>query len=294
MSGGVVSGGFAVFRAEWFRLTRGRAVWWAAAFLAVLSFLRVWAAFLAERAAYARAVANALQQGRSAPAVLETSNAYGPFVDGWAAGLTVSALLLLILSARVIAGDIEAGLMRLARTRSASRGALTAGRALLGLPLCLGCLAVTAAGSWCGAALLFDFGPVIEFGDVLATPGELNDQLLLVVGTTLPALLATWGFGLLVSALSGSGSTAVGTALVAYLGFDLFKEVMGEARYWVFAAFNPSFVDNSYVAQVASMARGFSDAGFSDALLRQNLVLPWPEALLLMALAGVVLQRRSL
>jgi len=73
-----------------------------------------------------------------------------------------------------------------------------------------------------------------------------------------------------------------------------FKEVLGETQYWVFAAFNPSFVDNSYVREVAGMARGFSDAGYSESLLRQSLVLPWPEALVLAALASWVLSRRAL
>ena len=155
-------------------------------------------------------------------------------------------------------------------------------------------LLVAALGAWLGAAQFFEFGPVVEDGYELASESLLREQLLLACATTFPALLATWSLGLLVSALAPGGALAVGVSLLLYLGFDLFKQVLGEARYWVFAAFNPSFVDNSYVAEVAGMARGFSDAGFSEALLRQNLVLPWPEALLITTLAAWVLTRRAL
>jgi ABC-type transport system involved in multi-copper enzyme maturation permease subunit len=283
-----------VLRAEWYRLVHGRALWASALVLAIVSFLRVLAARAAERSTFAAAVQRALMDGRELPTPPGPSNAYGPFVDAWSAGLTVGAMLLLIAASRTLAGDLESGLLRMASTRSASRLALAFGRCLLGVPLCLGVILVTAAGAWLAASWLFAFGPVVEDGYELMSEPELRAQLLMAVATTTPSLIATWTFGVLVSAASRSGTVAVGAALVLYLGFDLFKEVLGVQRYWVFASYNPSFVDNSYVKEVAGMARGFSDAGFTEALLNQNLILPWPEAVILMALSALLLSRRSL
>ena len=111
---------------------------------------------------------------------------------------------------------------------------------------------------------------------------------------TLPPLLATFCFGLLVSSVARGGTSAVSLALALYLGFDLFKEVLGQARTWVFAAFNPSFVDQSYLREVGQIARGYSDAGFTDALFLRNLWLPLPQALLAVVLACWALRRRAL
>jgi len=289
-----VNGALRVLRAEWYRLARSRAVLGGAAFLAVLSALRVYATRVADLASYAAAVQRALSRGAPAPPPPPAGNAWAPFADGWLAGLTVSTLLLLILSARTLAGDREAGLLRVARTRSVSRLGLLAGRALLGLLLVVTAMALTGAAAFAAAAWWFDFMPVQEGSYVLASTAELRLELLRAVAATLPPLVATWCFGLAVSSIARGGTGAVSGALALYLGFDLFKTVLGEQQYLVFAAFNPSFVDHSCLKEFAGIARGFSDAGYSAALYQQNLWLPWPQAALLLGLAGWVVSRRAL
>ncbi|HZM00280.1 MAG TPA: ABC transporter permease subunit, partial [Planctomycetota bacterium] len=281
-------------RAEWYRLAHSRAALGGAVFLIAVSALRVYAARMADLAAYAAAVQRALSRGTAAPPAPATGNAWGPFADGWLTGLTVATLLLLILSARSLAGDREAGLLRVARTRSVSRLGLLAGRALLGVALVLAALVLTGGAAFAAAAWWFDYLPVQEGSYVLASTAELRLELLRAVLATLPPLLATWCFGLLVSSVARGGTGAVSGALALYLGFDLFKTVLGERQYLAFAAFNPSFVDHSCLKEFAGIARGFSDAGYSAALYSQNLWLPWPQAALLLVLAGWVVSRRAL
>jgi hypothetical protein len=280
--------------AEWFRLTHGRLVFGSALFLAAVAALRVVAARLAQASAYAAEVQRALSQGRAAPPAPGPGNAWPPFVDGWLAGLTVGTLLLLIVSARSLAGDRESGLLRVARTRSVSRSGLVLGRALLGVFLVVGTLVVTGFGALVAALALFRFGPVVENSYELVSTSELRVELVRALAATLPPLLATWTFGLCVSALLATGTGAVSAALAVYLGFDLFKEVLGAGQYWVFAAFNPSFVDKSCLKQLAGIARGFSDAGYAEPLFVQNLWLPWPQAIVLLVLACWVTSRRAL
>ncbi|MED5329867.1 MAG: ABC transporter permease subunit [Planctomycetota bacterium] len=289
-----MKGTLIVFRSEWYRLTRTRATLFAAFFVASVASLRVFAAWVAHQATHTAAVKKALAAGREVPEILGPGNAFAPFFDGWLAGLTVGTLLLLIFSSRALASDLEAGMLRLSRTRTCSRSSLVLGRALLGVPLVLATLIISALAAAGTASLFFDYGPFIEYGDVLVTMEELQGEVRHSFLTALAPLLATWTFGLLVSSMSRSGTSAVGAGIAVYLAFDLFKEVLGKSQYWIFAAFNPSFVDNSYMKEAASMAEGYSDAGFSEGLYLQNLVIPWPEAILFVSLASFVIYRRRL
>jgi hypothetical protein len=289
-----VTGTLRVLRAEWYRLCHSRTAYGATLFLGAVAALRVFAAHLADRAAHLAAVQRALGQGRPAPPLPPPGNAWAPFLDGWLAGLTVATLLLLLFSARALAGDRESGLLRVARTRSASRGALVMGRAFLGVALVACAMLVTAGSALAAAAWLYDFGPVVEDGYELVGTSELYRELTLATAATLPPLVGTFCFGLLVSSFARTGTGAVAGALALYLGFDLFKEVLGERQYFVFAAFNPSFVDNSCLKELAGIARGFSDAGYPESLYYQNAWLPWPQAVLMLVLACWLGSRKAL
>jgi ABC-type transport system involved in multi-copper enzyme maturation permease subunit len=289
-----MTGTWRALRAEWYRLSRSRVAASAAVFLALVAVARVFAARVAERTTYVEEVQRALRQGRPAPPVPPLGNAWPAFVDGWLTALTVGTLLLLIFSARTLASDRESGLLRVARTRSVSRGGLVLGRVLLGLALVLGTLAVTGLGAWVAASIWFEFGPVTESGYELVGSSELRRELIAALLATLPPLLATWCFGLLISSLARSGAGAVSGALALYLGFDLFKDILGSRQYLVFASFNPSFVDNSCLKELSGIARGYSDAGYSETLYAQNLWLPWPWAVAMLLLAVWIMRRRAL
>jgi len=289
-----MKGTLRVLAAEFYRARHSRVLLGSAVALGAVSALRVGASYLADQAAYADAVRRALSQDRAVPPPPGPGNAWAPFVDGWLAGLTVATLLLLIASARSLAGDRETGLLRVARTRVASRTGLVLGRALLGALLVCGALAVTGAGAWLAARALYAFGPVMEGSYEIYSTAELRHELVAALQATLPPLLATWTFGLCLSALVRGGTGAVAGALAVYLGFDLFKEVLGPSQYLVFAAFNPSFVDNSCLHEMSGLARGLSDAGYSEALYAQNLWLPWPWAAGMLLLACLAMRRRAL
>jgi hypothetical protein len=83
-------------------------------------------------------------------------------------------------------------------------------------------------------------------------------------------------------------------AVSLQLSFDLFKEALGDAQYWVFAAFAPSFIDGSAMQEMSGIARGFSDAGFGAELLERNWIVPGPQALLFLLAACWLQSRRSL
>ena len=279
-----------VLRAEGHRLLRSRASWLVLVTLFLVSALRVFAAYVGATAARAERLAG----GGGEVDASSSGDAWAPFVEGWRAGLVLAAILLLCHAARGLAGDREAGLLRLATTRGASRTSLVLGRAALAPVLVLAFTAVTGLGAYLAARWFFAFGPLVEDGYEILSAEELAGELRHAVLAVLPALLALYTFGLFVSSLARSATQAVAWSLTSFLVFDLFKEALGPARHWCFAAFSPSFVDGSAMAEMAGMARGFSDAGFPAALLRLNLWLPWPWAVALVALACLVLSRRTL
>lgn len=289
-----MTGALRQLRAETYRLVHARLTVLVAALLVAVPLLRVGAAYAADVASHAARVQRAFARGESLPDAMPVGNAWPVLVDGWLAGLTLVALILLLFASRSLAGDLDAGLLRQARTRSVSRAGLVLGRALLAIPLLLGGVALTGAAAGLGAAALYAFGPIVEDGYELLAAHEIRAEVVRGVLVALPALLGTYGFGLLVSAIARSGLVAVSAALTLYLAFDLFKDVLGTRQYWTFAAFCPSFVDNSYMKEVASMARGFSDAGYTEEVFARNLWLPLPQAALLVALACWATRRRAL
>ncbi|MFT7462700.1 MAG: hypothetical protein ACI9EF_001042 [Pseudohongiellaceae bacterium] len=288
-----MSGCSGVLRAELYRLRHSKAVRFSALFVMLVAVLRVWGESVIQATSRAAIVQRALERGASPPE-LAPANAFAPLVEGWLSALTVGSLLLLILASRSMAADRESGVLRLARTRSAGRGAIVVGRALLGIPLVLGLVAISGVAAWTTAALLFDFGPLVEHGFELLSVETFHEELQRAVLATIPPLLANWTFGLAISASSRSASTALGTSLAAYLGFDLFKQVLGDGQWWVFASFAPSFSDSSAMNEMTGVARGLSDAGYSTALYNKNMLLPWPEALLLVGVAWWATRRRAL
>ena len=288
-----MTGTWRVFRSESLRLRRSRAVLVGCLALLLVAALRVSLGALAEETERRSAEQRAAAAGREAPEE-SGANAYGPLADGWGAGLKLGSLLLLVLASRSLAGDREQGLLRLATTRSVSRGGLVWGRALVGVPACLVVLGLTGLGAWLAARGLYTFGPLLEFGYPLMSQEELDAEVWRAATATLPPLLGVWALGLLVSSLVGSPTAAVSVAVAGFVGFDLFKDLLGEGQRWVFLSFAPSFADSSAMGELSGVARGLSDAGFSDGVHRMNLVLPGPEALLLVVVAALLVRRKTL
>ena len=287
-------GTWLTLRAEAFRLRRSRSTWLALTFLILVSAARVFAARVAEGVARAEALAGGrLAAAGEESAGLASGRGWAPLVDGWRTGLSAATLLLLLHAARTIAADRESGVLRLALTRSASRGAVVLARALLALLLLVAAFFACGLGAFAAAAAFFDFGPLVEDGYEFLTTAELRGELTVAALAALPPLIATYSFGLLVSAANRSAAASVGVALSLFLSFDLFKEALGEAQYWVFASFVPSFVDGSALREMSGLARGFSDAGFPSEILHRNMLLPWPQAAVFVALACWIVARRS-
>ncbi len=227
-------------------------------------------------------------------ALAQSQNAYGHFVDGVNTGLMILALLLVAVAAHDFSSERDNGAIRHVLIRRAGRASIVLAK-LLRLHL-LGLLALALLGlaAWAGAAMFWDFGPVMEDGFELIGENEIRDEIhlgLLMAVVPLPAVIA---FGMLVSVAAQSATQAVTLALGATLAMDIFKTLLGEDAWYLYATFHPSLLDQSYLREVARLVRGFSDVLVPDRFFVFNVWAPAIAALALAAVAVLLALRRSL
>jgi hypothetical protein len=283
-----VRGTLLVARSEWYRDVRARSTWILALLVALVPAARVVAWRIAEAPARLRLA----QSGDGGDDLGGTG--WAPLVESWRFGLVLGALALLIHFARGLAGDRDAQIARLAVTRSVSRGALVTGRALLAPIYVLAVVALTGVTAWLSVGATYPFGDLEVDGYTLVTSDELIAELERAILITLPALVALCCTGLLVSVVSRSAVAAVALAATGFLGFDLFKELLGEYAPMVFATWVPSIFDESALAETVQVALGYSDAGLATESVRFAAILPWPQALVALVLAAWIATRRRL
>ena len=274
-----------VFRAELARLACVRATWIVAVLLCGTSAARAWIG-LGWSAA-----------GLAGDDPVTSGAGWAPLVDGWRTGLTLGSAVLLAAAARGLAADREAGVLRLATTRSASRGAIVLGRLLLAPVLVPAVVVLTGAGALAVVLVADDgtlLGPLVEDGYELLLAAELRAELGSGLLAVLPPLLAVWALGLAVSALSRSPAVAVTAALALLLAFDLFKEELGDPAAWVFLTHVPTPWDSSAFHELSGFARGFADAGHAGGLARIGWLASAGALVACPAAAVVAMARRAL
>ena len=220
--------------------------------------------------------------------------AYGYFVDALNTGLIFIYLLFIALAALSFAVERDQGTVRHLVIRQSSRHAIITAKILW-----LHCLALLAFllvffCAWAICTLMWDFGPVVEDGYELISVAEIHTEIrqgLLLALIPLPACL---GFGLMLSIIANSALQAVTLGLGLSLLLDIFKGALGNIAHFLYINYQPSLLDNSYLNEVARIARGFSDILIDEHLLQLNYWLPLPQAVLFFAIAWVLVGRKSL
>ncbi len=227
-------------------------------------------------------------------ALAQAQNAYGQFVDGVNTGLTILALLLAAAAAYDFSSERDIGSIRHVLIRRAGRASIVLAKLLrlhiLGV-LSLGLLGLAA---WAGSALIWDFGPVVEDGFELISEQEILYEIhlgLLMAVIPLPAVI---GFGVLVSVAAQSATQAVTVALGATLAMDIFKALLGERAWYLYATFHPSVLDQSYLREVSRLVRGFSDVLVEDRFFIYNGWIPLVSVVVFVAAALLLVSRRGL
>jgi ABC-type transport system involved in multi-copper enzyme maturation permease subunit len=221
-------------------------------------------------------------------------NGYGFLVDGFATGLTLLYLVFIAYAAYIFAADRDSGVVRHLTIRRVSRRALVAAKLLLVHGFALLALLVVLATSLLLSVWFWELGPVVEDGFEIIGEAMIREEIrlgLLLALTPLPAALA---LGVLISVSARSATQAVGVAVGLALLLDVFKNALGDTAHYLYAAFQPSLIDDSYLSEVSRIVRGYSDVLIDPAVLQLNIWIPIPQALAFFVIALLVIGRRRL
>ncbi|MDA1290218.1 MAG: ABC transporter permease subunit [Proteobacteria bacterium] len=222
------------------------------------------------------------------------NNAYGFFVDGLTTGLTMLGLLLVAQGAYSFSYDRDIGSSRHLLIRRVSRSSvLTAKLIHLHLLALLSTLLLLTT-SYLLSGMLWEYGAIVEDGFELISEQEIREEIGLGLRLALAPLPAAIAFGLLISVSSQSATQAVTTALGITLAIDIFKGLLGDMANYLYASFQPSLIDQSYLQSVSRIVRGYSDVLIDDSVLQLNMWVPFPALVLFFAAGLWIVQRRKI
>lgn len=225
---------------------------------------------------------------------VEGADAWGALVDALGTGLTLISLILIAYAAWSFASDRDQGVLRHLLIRRVSRPALVLSKLIQAHLLALVSIMLMLLVTFGSAALLWDFGPVIEDGYELIGTADIHAELRLGLSLALIPLPAAIALGVLVSVMCNSTTQALSVALGLTLGLDLFKSVLGSAADYLYASYLVSLLDESYLDDVARLVRGYSDVMIDPAVLQLNQWVPWPQMVLFVVLALLWVRHKKL
>lgn len=232
--------------------------------------------------------------GRNSFDAAVAENAYGYFVDGISSGLTILGLLLVAQAAYSFSYERDVGTVRHLLIRRISRPSLIIAKLFHLHVLAILSLLLLIAVSYFCSGWLWEFGPIVEDGFELISEAEIREEIGLGLQLAIVPIPAAIAFGLLISVSAQSTTQAITTALGITLAIDIFKSTLGDFSFYLYATFQPSLLDQSYLQDVSRIVRGFSDVLVDERMQQLNMWVPWPTLLIFLCLALVVVQRRKL
>ena len=222
------------------------------------------------------------------------SNAWGHFVDGLDTGITLLFLLLVAQAAYSFSAEVENGTMRHQLIRCSSRRLIVISKLIQLHALALMGVGILIVSSYLLSGLLWEFGPVVEDGFELISEAEIRDEITLGLRLALTPLPAAIALGLLLSVLANTATQAVVSALGITLAMDIFKGMLGDYAYYLYASFQPALIDQSYLQDVSRLVRGYSDVLIDDRVMQLNYWVPIPTLLVLVTASLIFVQTRKL
>ena len=222
------------------------------------------------------------------------SNAWGHFVDGLDTGITLLFLLLVAQAAYSFSAEVESGTLRHQLIRCSSRRLIVISKLIQLHALALMGVGILIVSSYLLSGLLWEFGPVVEDGFELISEAEIRSEIALGLRLALTPLPAAIALGLLLSILANTATQAVVSALGITLAMDIFKGMLGDYAYYLYASFQPALIDQSYLQDVGRLVRGYSDVLVDDRVIQFNYWVPIPTLLVLVTASLIVVQTRKL
>ena len=222
------------------------------------------------------------------------NNAYGFFVDSLSIGLTMLGLLLVAQAAYSFSYERDIGSIRHILIRRVSRRSLLSAKLIHLHVMALLSVLLLLVSSFLLSGMLWEYSAIVEDGFELISESEIREEITLGIQLALLPLPAAIAFGLLISVSAQSATQAVSTALGITLAIDIFKGLLGDLALYLYASFQPSLIDQSYLQSVSRIVRGYSDVLIDDRVLQLNMWVPFPALLIFFAASLWIVQRRKL
>lgn len=225
---------------------------------------------------------------------LAANNAYGFFVDGLITGLTMLGLLLVAQAAYSFSYERDIGSIRHSVIRCISRSSLLTAKLLQLHLLALLSVSTLLVSSYLLSGMLWEYTAIVEDGFELIGEQEMRAEIWLGLRLALLPLPAAIAFGLLVSVSAQSATQAITSALGITLAIDIFKGLLGNIADYLYASYQVSLIDQSYLQSVSRIVRGYSDVLVDTGMLQLNTWVPFPALALFFAIALWMVQRRKI
>ena len=91
-----------------------------------------------------------------------------------------------------------------------------------------------------------------------------------------------------------SATQAVTAALGVTLAVDIFKSMLGDYANFLYARFQPSLIDASYLQDVSRIVRGYSDVLIDEEVLQMNLWVPIPAVIIFLVVIFFAIHRKNI
>ena len=164
------------------------------------------------------------------------NNAWGHFVDGLDTGITLLFLLLIAQAAHSFSAELENSALRHQLIRCSSRRLIVMSKLLQLHALALVAVGILIVSSYLLSGL-WEFGPVVEDGFELISEAEIRDEIALGLLLALAPLPSAIALRLLLSVIAHTATQAVVSALGISLTMDVFKGMLGDYAYYLYASF---------------------------------------------------------
>ena len=232
--------------------------------------------------------------GTSSFDAVVAGNAYGYFVDGLNTGLTMLGLLLVSQASYSFSFDRDTGAARHLLIRRVSRSSLITAKLIHLHILAVLSLLLLILTAYLMSDVFWQFGPIVEDGFELIGEDEIRSEIATGLRLAVIPLPAAIAFGIFISVCAQSATQAVTTALGITLAIDILKTMLGDLAYYLYASYQPSLIDQSYLQDVSRLVRGYSDVLIDERVMLLNSWVPIPALMLFFVASLWMVQRKKM
>ena len=202
--------------------------------------------------------------------------------------------LVIIFCSMLVAGETSGGTFRMVLSRPVTRAEFLTAKVMMGLTFIVLALAwymlVAVLAIRFGTA--YEFGPVIEDGELVISSAAISWNITLALLLALLPLMASAAYGILMSVIARSLSTAIGVALGVLVAVDLVKHIIHLGDHDL-----ADYVFSTHLGKALHVANKFASGNepvwFDPDPELMAMLVPGVSIMLFLAAAYVIFMRRD-